>query len=276
MRPFCKVRFARQASFHSIAAGMILMCGGCLTSGATSRSSWTDKLPGFGNKDETPKAYPNPVKMAATWTPDTLVKPGHTPTRGFGGRLYFYDERTRPVPVEGSLIVHGFDDTGSGGPTVRKFQFTPEQFTRHFSESDLGASYSVWIPWDAVGGFQRRISLVASFQTAEGKLVQGQPATVLLPGPQEGSEALATAKKYSAQYLAHREAMDRNVTSRGMSTTTIARRSAPRRTETQTVLPELPPAAGSGLQMADLVPARDVSPDAPTGMRVQPASARLR
>ena len=259
----------------TFAALTTLGCVGCLTPGAAGSSKWTDRLPGFGRKDETPKAYPHPVKMAATWTPDTLVRPGHTPTRGFGGRLYFYDERTRPVPVEGSLTVHGFDDTGSGGPTVRKFQFTPEQFTRHFSESDLGASYSVWIPWDAVGGVQRRISLVASFQTAEGKLVQGQPATVLLPGPQEGSGEMVAAKKFSPQYLAHREAMDRNVASRGMSTTTIARRTTPRRLPTETPLPELPVATHGGMQMADLPPVREMPSQTGTGLRVQPASARL-
>ncbi len=66
--------------------------------------------------------------------------------------------------------------------SVKRFEFTPEQFTRHFSQTDLGASYSVWIPWDAIGGEQRRISLVASFKTVEGKLVQGIPATILLPG----------------------------------------------------------------------------------------------
>ena len=82
--------------------------------------------------------------------------------RGFGGRFFFYDEKSRPVPVDGTLIVHGFDDTAdTPEDRVKRFEFTPEQFTRHFSQTDLGASYSVWVPWDAIGGDQRRISLVA-------------------------------------------------------------------------------------------------------------------
>ena len=87
-----------------------------------------------------------------------MVETGRTPTRGFGGRVLFYDEKSRPVPVEGSLMVHGFDDSSEDPEEgVNRFAFTSEQFTRHFSQSDLGASYSIWIPWDAIGGDQKRV-----------------------------------------------------------------------------------------------------------------------
>ena len=135
-------------------------------------ASLLNRLPwrGGGKADEEPQPYPQPVKMAATWTPDTLVQTGRTPTRGFGGRVFFYNEKSQPVPVDGTLIVHGFDDSNKTDQRqLKRFEFTPEQFTRHFSQSDLGASYSVWIPWDAVGGDQQRISLVASFKPSKGK-----------------------------------------------------------------------------------------------------------
>ncbi len=74
-----------------------------------------ERLPLIGKKkkDGPTEPYPNPVKIAATWTPDTLIQTGRTPTRGFGGRVFFYDERSRPVPVEGTLTVHGFDDSAA-------------------------------------------------------------------------------------------------------------------------------------------------------------------
>ncbi|TWU39895.1 hypothetical protein Q31b_32110 [Novipirellula aureliae] len=219
--------------------------------GTTGCTSVTDKKPTksfsermFWNKkkEEIPEPYPNPVKMAVTWTPDTLMQTGRTATRGFGGRIFFYDERSRPVPVEGTLIVHGFDENNPNPEAaVKRYEFTPEQFTRHFSTTDLGASYSVWIPWDAVGGEPRRISLVASFKPvapqaeelkADGKtpelpkLVQGIPAMVMLPGVKSELNQVAESQDYlSPQFKAYQQASTGvNTRTSGLTTTTIKRR----------------------------------------------------
>lgn len=204
---------------------------GCVTvsdNGAMvpKQKSFMERMPWASKKDKLPEPYPNPVKVATTWTPDTLVQAGRTPTRGFGGRVFFYDEKSRPVPVEGTLVVHGFDDLAeSQDNRVKRFEFTPEQFTNHFSQSDLGASYSIWIPWDAIGGDQRKIALVTSFQTATGKTVQGVPATIVLPGAQPEAEKLNTALKLSPQYQEYQQAQASNQPpSSGLTTTTIRRR----------------------------------------------------
>ena len=186
-----------------------------------------DRLPFTGkNKETQPEPYPNPAKMAATWTPDSVMQAGRTPTRGFGGRVFFYDEKSRPVPVEGTLVVHGFDDSSANPQaSVKRFEFTPEQFTRHFSQGDLGASYSIWIPWDAVGGPQRRISLVTSFKTVEGNMVQGVPATLMLPGKVAKETETSELARFSPQYQRYVDATQSG-TSRatGLTTTTIQRR----------------------------------------------------
>lgn len=127
-----------------------------------------------------------PVKVAAIWSPAVLNRPGEPPTRGFGGRLYFYDAENRPVAVEGQLMVYAYDDSNpySDGKTPdRKFAFTPEQFAQHYSPTELGDSYSIWIPWDAVGQPQAEVSLVPILTTTSGQLVIGQPSRALLPGP---------------------------------------------------------------------------------------------
>ena len=180
----------------------------------------------FKKKDKMPEPYPNPVKIAATWTPDTLIQTGRTPTRGFGGRVFFYDEKSRPVPVEGTLTVHGFDDSMKDDESgVKKFVFTPEQFTRHFGQSDLGASYSVWIPWDAVGGEQKKISLVTSFQTTTGGAIQGIPATLLLPGKDTSLASSDDIASFSPQYQEYLSATQSGATpTTGLTTTTIRRR----------------------------------------------------
>jgi hypothetical protein len=124
--------------------------------------------------------------MAAIWSPAVLNRPGEPPTRGFGGRLYFYDAENRPVAVEGQLMVYAYDDSNpySDGKTPdRKFAFTAEQFAQHYSPTELGDSYSIWIPWDAVGQPQVEVSLVPILTTTSGQLVMGQPSRALLPGP---------------------------------------------------------------------------------------------
>lgn len=196
-----------------IAACMILTVG-CAGSGPKFASNW--KMP-WSKKDKVPEPYPNPTKMAVTWTPDTLVQSGRTPTRGFGGRLFFYDEKVRAVPVEGELTVHAFAENPDGSVgEVKRYQFTSEQFTQHFSQSDLGASYSIWIPWDAVGGDQMRVSLVPSFRAAKGNLVQGETALVGLPGKRREVESIAKRPDPTQTLMAARDP-----SKSGLTTTTI-------------------------------------------------------
>ena len=240
-----------QSVLIALAAWMTLAGVGCTPTinDLKNKKKFYDDWPVVGKSDDVPEPYPNPVRLATTWTADTLMQSGRTPTRGFGGRVYFYDEQTRTVPVDGTLIVHAFDDSsieatqmqavglvradgGDGSAAnenaadspVKRYEFTPEQFTRHFSQTDLGASYSVWIPWDAVGGERKRISLVASFKNADGKLIQGTPATVMLPGIDRTSPEDRAAAQHSQQYRDHLAAMRGGGGRSAINTTTIARR----------------------------------------------------
>lgn len=195
-------------------APALLSAVGCSGAGPKESSSWS--MP-WSKKDQTPKPYPNPVRMVATWTPDTLTQTGRVPTRGFGGRIYFYDEKTRTVPVAGELVVHAFAENPDGSVgEVKRYQFTEEQFTQHFSQSDLGASYSVWIPWDAIGGDQMKVSLVPSFKSSNGRLVQGEMALVGLPGKRKSVENIAKRPDAAQRLMAQR---DDNRS--GLTTTTI-------------------------------------------------------
>lgn len=165
---------------------LVLSLTGCstLTSGTDAKRSKKDSSWSFFKQKE----YQLPQSMNVTWTYDIFTKEGKTPTRGFGGRLYFYNERSQAIPVDGELTVFGFDDTdrshdGSSMELAdKKFRFTAEQFTTHFSESQLGASYSIWIPWDAAPGTRKKIMLIPTFKTSDGRVIRGNAATVLLPG----------------------------------------------------------------------------------------------
>ncbi len=229
--------------FTAAAASLLVVAQiGCVTTGdepllkqddsllkkniSKKEPTFLERLPLIGKKNEVPEPYPNPVKLAATWTPDTLIQTGRTPTRGFGGRIFFYDERSRPVPVEGTLTIHGFDDSAaSPEESLKRFVFTPEQFTRHFGQSDLGASYSIWVPWDAVGGEQKKISLVTSFTPVDGTPIQGVPSTLLLPGKDTDLRTSEEVALFSPQYREYLAATQNAATpTSGLTTTTIRRR----------------------------------------------------
>jgi hypothetical protein len=170
---------------------MVTCCILMLSHTGCSALTTAKNSPGKKNATWSPfkkKEYQTPQSINVTWTYDIFTKEGKPPTRGFGGRLYFYNEKSQAIPVEGELTVYGFDDTqrNHDGSSIesadKKFRFTPEQFTTHFSESELGASYSIWIPWDAAPGMQKKIMLIPTFKTKDGPVIRGNAATVLLPG----------------------------------------------------------------------------------------------
>jgi hypothetical protein len=206
---------------------------------AAPKKSLLDRMP-WAKKDKAPEPYPNPAKLAAVWSTESLTQVGRVPTRGFGGRIFFYDEKSQPVPVDGTLVIHGFDEKAKDPKAgVKRFEFTPEQLTSHFSQSDVGASYSIWVPWDAIGGEQRHISLVASFKTKEGKTIQGQPTNVLLPGSKNEAD-MALANRYSPDFRAWQQASSGKTSpSSGLTTTTISRPTVQDRSG------ELPPSMGT-------------------------------
>ncbi len=173
--------------FNRAAATVALTATLCFSGCAVMKGekSLKDSLPFAKQDKEEQEAYPTPQKMAVTWTPDIILRTGATPTRGFGGRIFFYDEKTRPVPVEGELAVQAIRTLPGEEPELKRYAFTPEQFTKHYSNSDLGASYSIWIPWDAAGGEETKITLVPSFKTKAGRLLQGTSSVVNLPGKSE-------------------------------------------------------------------------------------------
>jgi hypothetical protein len=199
----------------AVVLAFIMAAAGC----QTTMPEWANKLP-WSEKEEqqiVESKYQSPERLAAIWTPDVLSQPGQVPVRGFGGRFYFYNSRGKAVPVEGQLVVYAYDDTDSSSGVStrrtpdRKYAFTPEQFTEYYSETDMGASYSVWVPWDQVGGFQTSVSLLPVFQGTNGKVVMGQQAISVLPGkarkPQvETNPLLETQAAAAVQPASHQSA----------------------------------------------------------------------
>ena len=178
-----------------------LGCESFTTGSSASKKKKKDSGSWFSFKK---KEYQVPQSMTVTWSNDILTLAGKPPTRGFGGRFFFYNEKTQAIPVDGDLIVYGFDDTfrkhnGEDlGQAEKRFRFTSEQFTTHFSESELGASYSVWIPWDEAYGDQKKIMLIPTFMTKDGRLIRGPASNLNLPGKVTEDPSSGIAQQASA------------------------------------------------------------------------------
>lgn len=168
---------------------------GCQSMGTKPLAAVTEMtLPWEGEKE--PRKGP-PDRLVGTWTEAVRHNAEIGGERGFGGRLFFYDRNgSEPIRVEGQLVVYAFVEndrlTTDHRPT-RRYVFPPEQLAKHESISDLGVSYSFWLPWDRVGGEQADVSLIARFEPLQGGgLVVGDQTRHRLPGPARTSIAKAT------------------------------------------------------------------------------------
>jgi hypothetical protein len=99
--------------------------------------------------------------------------------------MFYEGKKENPVKVEGTLAVYAFDENGRDSNSARpdrKYVITQEQLAAHYSKSKIGHSYSVWIPWDEVGGMQKEITLIVRFEPKTGSAVVGDQHRLLLPG----------------------------------------------------------------------------------------------
>jgi hypothetical protein len=166
-------------SFTILTFAILISSGiGCARLDLRKNIPWGDSL--LGGSDPA-------AKVICMWTDTVMQQSGQEAKRGFGGRLMFYSrEDGKPVKAKGTLVIYAFDEVNRhpANPTPdRKYVFTPDQFPKHYSKSKAGHSYSFWLPWDAAGGEQKEISLIARFTPSdEGGVVVSEQARVLLPG----------------------------------------------------------------------------------------------
>ncbi len=140
-----------------------------------------------------------PARIVCAWTDTVLNQVGQKPQRGFGGRLTFYDkDGKKPILVDGQLVVYAFDEAGrdpTDNKPTRRYVFPAEQMPIHMSKSELGASYSFWLPWDEAGGPKTEVSLICRFEPKGGAVVTGEQTKHLLPGPALPPGAIAGSNK---------------------------------------------------------------------------------
>jgi hypothetical protein len=165
---------------------LALMCNvGCMKAWKTPKMFSLDNTWPFRDKDAPQEGIP--VRMVGTWTDTVMTQPGKKPVRGFGGRVMFYEhEGKKPILVDGQLVVYAFDEDGrdpTDNKPTRRYVFPPDQVAMRMSKSDLGASYSFFLPWDEAGGPKTEVSLICRFEPKSGGVVTGEQTRHMLPGP---------------------------------------------------------------------------------------------
>jgi len=177
------------------------------SSGCTRFERW-DSPDWLGFTDK-PKV---PSRMVAMWSDTILQQPRKPGVRGIGGRVMFYvSAQSEPVKVDGTLTVYAYDDSNDGphnGPPDRKFVFLADQLPTHYSDSQIGHSYSFWLPWDEVGGEQRKLNLIARFEDESGKTVTSELSQQVLPGKLPAQEEQPLAANGVNQPVSYQAALD--------------------------------------------------------------------
>jgi hypothetical protein len=180
---------------------MGLVCSVLLTGCKSEAVSWHNAKDPFAKKDAKKASEPKlavPERMVVIWKDAVYEHPALAATRGIGGRVYFYDKEDNPVKVDGEMVVYGFDDTEGGSKTEadKKFVFKQENLASHYNATAMGPSYSIWLPWDKLGGKELSVSLIPAFRDKSGKVVRSGQTICVLPGP-DTEELKETAKEKS-------------------------------------------------------------------------------
>ncbi len=205
-----------------IAVAVLLLSSGCQ---ATSTSVATNPFKAFSNSKVEEIEYKSPQRMAVIWKESSMAKGNDKATRGFGGRLYFYDEENETVRVDGQLTVYAYDDSNTNNDQSRvpdrKFVFHAEDLQRHHSRTGLGESYSIWLPWDKVGGDRKTIALVPVFRPKEGRVPMTDHSIAVLTGPtpgldEEEMEEIVSGVRHASATVPSGEAIDASLIGTGM------------------------------------------------------------
>lgn len=175
--------------FRTLALACVsLYCVGCSTTGGLKTPDLSALKP----------AGP-PTSAVAAWSYCVEHRDDGDPRRGFGGRVYFYDQDARrPVKIDGNVVVYAYDESvcspDDPEPT-RRHLFEKDEVKGAYVKSKLGHSYNFFVPWDSdtVNGESKKVSLIVRYVPKKGSSVMTQQTAVYMPGKPNQNEMMAKA-----------------------------------------------------------------------------------
>ncbi len=136
-------------------------------------------------------SFGQPEKMLVVWKDSVRTEPGKPAMRGFGGRIFLYDQAGQPIRAKGELVIYGFDDSvkdRQGSKADQKIVFQNETLQKRYSKSGLGDSYSIWVDWDEAGGPDKSVTLIPFFRTPDGEIVKAGQSIYTLHSPSKNGK----------------------------------------------------------------------------------------
>lgn len=274
-----------EAIARRISVGALALSVGAACCGLSGCAVW--KKPAFPliaktGKDAKRPEPMQPAKLVALWSDSVYYQQGGAPTRGLGGRIYFYDKVDDTIAVDGELIVYAFEDEGQDGQPskepVKKFIFKQSELAEHYSPSEFGPSYSFWLPWDSDLADNKAVSVVPVFKDASGQIVMGQHARHRLPGADDAERAAQDAETLPPPLAKYDEPttpkLGRQVTSIHLPEGTAAKlaQSAPQTSSTAAASSVVTPTATASMVPGTSLPAGSVATAAQPMNAVQPTA----
>ncbi|MDP1562903.1 MAG: hypothetical protein Q8M16_16110 [Pirellulaceae bacterium] len=180
------LRFQTSVISLLILGSVVVANTGCQTWGSKSGSTTWWKNSKEPVPPDAPKNFGEAVKMDIAWKDDVLPGPDGRLQRGVGGRVHFLDKNDKPIRVHGNMTVYGFDEHNGKATSPRpdkRFHFKDEELQNVYSQSSIGHSYNIWLPWDEQG-YQRHIAVLPIFRAPDGRLLKGDHAQAVLHGPE--------------------------------------------------------------------------------------------
>jgi hypothetical protein len=180
---------------------LLVLIATVLTTGCTTFKPAMPTLPSIF-KGDAPEAnsvaeqkeevsFGQPEKMLVVWKDSVRTEPGKPAMRGFGGRIFLYNQAGQPIRAKGELVVYGFDDSvkdRQGSKADQKIVFKNESLQQRYSKSGLGDSYSIWVDWDEAGGPDKSVTLIPFFRTVDGEIVKAGQSIYTLHSPSKDGE----------------------------------------------------------------------------------------
>ncbi len=141
------------------------------------------------------------------WEAAEGMDPDGKPTRGFAGKLTFFNRGERMgVRIKGDVRITVYDDQGKPedrGKPLHNWDFLGKAWEIHLQDSDLGAAYSVFIPYSRKGNHRAQCALQVKFTPENGTPIYSDTVAVLLDGPigkkdEEAAKAKSRTDKRTA------------------------------------------------------------------------------
>ena len=215
----------------SLSSQQIIRCLSLLLLTSLASGCATFQLP-FGKKIPTATAKDPAVQILCLWQHGEGNDPDGYPCKGFQGQILFLSSQaSTPIRVDGDVRIYLFDDQGTleeQAKPLRLFNFDSGSWDIHLTNSALGPTYSVFVPYVRRGIPDANCSLRVRLKPKHGPIVFSDFSTMQLNGNRK-RPANEPAKPITPDE-SERDLMD-SITEKLRKTTTISMGGNPKSSE---------------------------------------------